>query len=252
MHAATPAFREDRPPAGPQGARGSGRRRVGFFSTFFNAHTVLRYTRGLMRAMAARDDLEVVALPLTTIPAPGRAHLESLGCVVVPVERDYRRAVAQIRALQLDVLVFADIGMEPLSGALACTDLAERQIALSGHPDTTGIRRLDGYVVCPRFEPPGYAAHYSEPTIPAAFWPLDYSATVSDPASIEKPERDWSRPALICPQSVCQDPPGHGCLLPRDPRPDPVGPALLHRHAGGPRQNHRALRRPAARRRDRR
>ncbi|WPZ34683.1 tetratricopeptide repeat protein [Thalassobaculum sp. OXR-137] len=198
LHAATPAFQEDR----PETPRSGGRLRVGVFSTFFNAHTVLRYTRGLMRAMARRDGLDVIALPTTAIPEPGRAHLESLGCSVVPVVRDYPQAVRQIRALNLDVLVFADIGMEPLSGALACTGLAPRQIALSGHPDTTGTRRLDGYVVCPRFEPAGYEQHYSEPTIPAAFWPLDYSASVSDPASIERPDRDWSRPTLICAQAV--------------------------------------------------
>ena len=198
LHAATPAFRAARPALPPR----QGRRRIGIFSTFFNAHTVLRYTRGLMRTMAAREDLEVVALPLTVIPEEGRAHLAALGVEVVPVSRAYPQAAAQIRAQQLDVLIFADIGMEPLSGALASTDLAPRQIALSGHPDTTGIRRLDGYVICPDFEPQGYAAHYSEPTIPARFWPIGYEPKISDVSALERPERDWSRPALICAQSL--------------------------------------------------
>lgn len=198
LHTATPAFQERRPDT----AAPSGSHRVGIFSTFFNAHTILRYTQGLIRAMAGRKDLEVVALPTTSLPGPAQEHLRRLGVAVHPVSRDYPQAAGQIRALALDVLVFADIGMEPLSGALAQTDLAPRQIALSGHPVTTGIRRLDGFVVCPRFEPEEFAAHYSEPVIEAEFWPLGYTATTSDPVSLAKPERDWSRPALICAQSL--------------------------------------------------
>lgn len=198
LHAATPAF-EDRRPDAP---RPAGRTRVGFFSTFFNAHTVLRYSQGLMRAMAGREDIEVVALPTDTLPASARDHLTALGATVVPVPHDYRQAVQRIRALQLDVLVFADIGMEPLSGALAGTDLAPRQIALSGHPDTTGIAGLDGYVACPRFEPADFREHYSEPLINAAFWPLDYVPSTTARASLIKPDRDWSRPALLCAQAL--------------------------------------------------
>jgi protein O-GlcNAc transferase len=198
LHAATPTFQEQRPDA----AASTGRRRVGIFSTFFNAHTILRYTRGLIQAMAARDDLEVIVLPTMSMPAPARDHLRSLGATVTPVSHDYRQAVGQIRAMGLDVLVFADVGMEPLSGALAHTDLARRQIVLSGHPVTTGIRRMDGYVVCPQFEPPGFAGHYREPLIEAPFWPLNYVGALTDPASLAEPDRDRSRPSLICAQSL--------------------------------------------------
>ncbi len=198
LDAATPAFQETRPDRPIAG----GRRRVGFFSTFFNAHTILRYTRGLMQAMAAWDDLEVVVLPTRSMPDPAQERLRSLGVAVRPVSHDYLQAVGEIRGLDLDVLVFADIGMEPLSGALAQTDLARRQVALSGHPVTTGIRRLDGYVVCPRFEPTEFASHYTEPLIEAPFWPLNYVSALSNQETLAKPERDWSRPALICAQSL--------------------------------------------------
>lgn len=198
LHAATPAFQERRPDT----SKPAGRHRVGIFSTFFNAHTVLRYTQGLIRTLAGREDIEVVALPTASLPTAAQDHLRTLGATVRPVSRDYRQAVGEIRGLALDVLIFADIGMEPLSGALAQTDLAARQIALSGHPVTTGIRRLDGYVVCPRFEPDGFAAQYTEPLIEAPFWPLGYAAATSDPAALAKPDRDWSRPALICAQSL--------------------------------------------------
>lgn len=198
LHAATPGFQDQRPGTGKSG----GRTRVGIFSTFFNAHTVLRYTQGLIRAMAGREDLELLALPTATSPAAARRHLETLGAAVAPVAGDYSRAVREIRALDLDVLIFADIGMEPLSGALAHTDLAARQIALSGHPVTTGIRRLDGYVTCPIFEPESFEAHYTEPVIRAKFWPMGYVRAVSGPESLPMPDRDSTRKVLLCAQSL--------------------------------------------------
>ena len=198
LHAATPAFHEERSEAPKSG----GGKRVGIFSTFFNAHTVLRYTQGLIRSMAGRADIELLALSPPTLPPAARGHLEKLGAKVVPVGGDYPLAVRQIRALHLDVLIFADIGMEPLSGALAHTDLAGRQIALSGHPVTTGIRRLNGYVTCPGFEPDGFPAQYTEPLIRAAFWPLGYARATSDPEALPKPDRDNTRPVLLCAQSL--------------------------------------------------
>ena len=198
LHAATPGFQDQRAGTKTSG----GRQRIGIFSTFFNAHTVLRYTQGLIRAMAAREDLELMALPAASIPAAASRHLESLGATVVPIAADYPRAVRQIRELALDVLIFADIGMEPLSGALAHTDLATRQIALSGHPVTTGIRRLDGYVICPTFEPEGFEAHYTEPVIRAEFWPMGYVREVSDLKSFPLPDRNSTHPVLLCAQSL--------------------------------------------------
>lgn len=203
LRAATPAFLEPRQAsASGEGAGQGGRARVGIFSSFFNAHTVLRYTQGLIRAMAARPDLEAIAIPTASIPPEARRHLESLGAAVAPVSSDYPRAAAQIREMRLSVLIFADIGMEPLSAALAHTDLAARRIALSGHPVTTGIRGLDGYVTSPIFEPEDCAAHYTEPLIHAPFWPLGYVRSGPDPATLPAPDRDLSRPALLCVQSL--------------------------------------------------
>lgn len=198
LRAATPAFQE---PQAPRQA-GRGRPRIGVFSTFFNAHTVLRYTRGLIRALGARDDLETFVLPTTGLPGTAMEELRRLGPVVVPVGGDYPKARAAIQALDLDVLVLADVGMEPLSGALAQSALAGRRIALSGHPVTTGIRALDGYVACPALEPEGFREHYTEPLIDTPFWPVDYQPATSDPSGLPVPDLDAETPVLLCVQSL--------------------------------------------------
>lgn len=198
LRAATPAFQAPRPDT----PRPPGRMRVGVFSTFLNNHTVLRYTEGLIRAMAARPDLETVAIPTTAIPTAARRHLEHLGAAVAPVSRHYPQAAAEIRGMHLDALVFADMGMEPLSLALAHSHLAPRRIVLAGHPVTTGIRGLDGYVTSAMLEPANYAAHYTEPLIDAPFWPLDYSRTGPGPHFLPVSDSDPSAPVLLCVQSL--------------------------------------------------
>ena len=51
--------------------------------------------------------------------------------------------LARIAALQLDVLHFPDIGMEPFSYFLGFARHARLQCAFWGHPDTTGLPHMD-------------------------------------------------------------------------------------------------------------
>jgi predicted O-linked N-acetylglucosamine transferase (SPINDLY family) len=64
--------------------------------------------------------------------------------------------------MELDVLFFQDIGMEPFSYLLASARLAKVQCVSFGHPDTTGIPAMDYYVSSDLYEPPGAEEHYSE------------------------------------------------------------------------------------------
>jgi predicted O-linked N-acetylglucosamine transferase (SPINDLY family) len=70
-----------------------------------------------------------------------------------------RRAIAD---LELDVLYYQDIGMDPGSYVLAHSRLAPVQCASFGHPDTSGIETIDYWVSSDLFETPGSEAHYSE------------------------------------------------------------------------------------------
>jgi len=72
---------------------------------------------------------------------------------------DARAAIAR---LELDILFYQDIGMEPLSYFLACARLAPVQLTSYGHPDTTGIPNLDFFVSAENYELPDAQAHYSE------------------------------------------------------------------------------------------
>lgn len=136
--------------------------RVGLVSKFFFRHSIGRTSRGLF-ARISRAGFEVTAILVSPIVEDSysefiRAHADRV--LVVPQELE--RARELIAALELDVLFYQDIGMEPFTYFLAFSRLAPVQCVSFGHPDTTGIPTVDWWVSNDLFEPEGAAAHYSE------------------------------------------------------------------------------------------
>ena len=66
-----------------------------------------------------------------------------------------------IRAAEVDVLVFPEVGMDPITYFLSYSRLAPVQVAWLGHPDTTGVRGMD-YFLGSDIEPPEAKTKYSE------------------------------------------------------------------------------------------
>jgi len=61
-----------------------------------------------------------------------------------------------------DVVIYPEIGMEPLIEKLAAMRLAPLQCTLWGHPVTTGLPTVDVFLSAAALEPAGAAAHYRE------------------------------------------------------------------------------------------
>jgi protein O-GlcNAc transferase len=142
--------------------RKGGRIRVGLLSKFFHNHSIGRTSRGLFAGFA-RAEFDVTAI----FVAPGvddefsrfiREHAER--SVVVPEDLGEARRI--VGELELDILFYQDIGMEPFSYFLAFSRLAPVQCVSFGHPDTTGIPAMDYFVSNDLYESPAAQAHYSE------------------------------------------------------------------------------------------
>lgn len=143
-------------------ARRPGRLRVGLISQFFHNHSIGRTSRGLFAQLdRARFEVTALFVPPAVDDAYARfvrAHAER--SVLVPDSlAEARRAIA---ALELDVLFYQDIGMEPFTYFLAFSQLAPVQCVSFGHPDTTGIPAMDWWISNDRYEPADAASHYSE------------------------------------------------------------------------------------------
>jgi len=136
--------------------------RIGFISRFFASHSIFSTSIGLIEKLS-RERFEVVALRIT----PSRddeatARVRAAADRTVELDPDVYRARTQIAALELDILFYQDIGMEPISYFLAFARLAPVQCVSFGHPNTTGVPTMDYFISNDLFEPPGPQAHYSE------------------------------------------------------------------------------------------
>jgi len=152
---------------------GAGRRlRVGFVSTFFYRHSVGRTTFGLLRDLP-RDEFETFVFAVNpkddTFAAAYREHAEHYASLAA----DLPRVREAIRAADLDVLLFADIGMHPFTYFLAFWRLAPLQLVTWGHSMTSGIDTVDYYVSAADVETPESDAYYTEKLLrlPGYFMP---------------------------------------------------------------------------------
>lgn len=182
------------------------RLRVGFISAFMHSHSIGKTTRGLL-AHLDRTKFEVLALHIAPyvddeISRFIKAHADK--SLVIPLDLVKAREI--IGSLQLDVLFYQDIGMEPFSYFLAFSRLAPVQCLSFGHPDTTGIPNMDWFVSSRLYEPDDGAAHYSE-----RLFMLEDCGTLAYYYRPSVPERNLSRDELglppdkhiyLCPQTL--------------------------------------------------
>jgi protein O-GlcNAc transferase len=144
------------PPARP-------RRRIGFYSRFIYKHSVAVSFAKLIEAMTALDVFDIY---LISDASPDAYDIKSVYPTLhercVTVRRDLDAARESIAKLELDALIYLDIGMDPLSYQLAFARLAKTQAVMGGHPVTTGIPTVDFFFSAEGLEAPDAQEHYSE------------------------------------------------------------------------------------------
>jgi predicted O-linked N-acetylglucosamine transferase (SPINDLY family) len=201
------------------------RLRVGFASRFLRRHSVGRAYGGLFAALDA-ERFEKCAIFIGDSPddeisqAVGRAAARA---TIVPADLD--RAQAAISALELDVLFYPDIGIDPFAYFLAYSRLARVQCTSFGHPDTSGLPSIDWFVTGELVEREGAGEDYSERLAalrgvgsPVYYAPPPLPPERPDRASLGLPEGRL----YACPQSLFKLAPGcdalFAALLARDPQ----------------------------------
>eukprot|EP00750_Incisomonas_marina_P022806 INCI4996.10.p1 GENE.INCI4996.10~~INCI4996.10.p1 ORF type:complete len:1172 (+),score=222.90 INCI4996.10:105-3620(+) len=150
--------------AGRGSSGGSGNRIfVGFVSRFFYRHSILK----LMEGMIARLPRSRFYVVIFVVAPPSDAEIHHLRLVadeVVPLPQDLASCRERIQAWSLDVLVYPEIGMDPVAFFLAFARLAPVQAVWWGHPDTTGIPTID-YFISSDVEVPEAQNFYTEKLI---------------------------------------------------------------------------------------
>lgn len=118
-----------------------------------------------------------------------------------PRPQNLHEAVARIRDIRPHIIVYPEVGMDPMTLKLASMRLAPAQMAAWGHPETTGLPTMDYYLSAELFEPEDGQEAYSErlvrlPGLGSCYRPLTVPAT-----EIDLPTLGLSPhlPMLLCP-----------------------------------------------------
>jgi len=135
--------------------------RIGFASKFLRDHSIGDLTKGLIHQLSRRDFHVTVFLAGDSADetvSSLRQHADE--CIALPEDVPLARQI--IADADLDVLVYPEIGMDPLCHALAFARLAPVQCALWGHPVTTGIPTINHFISSALIEPADAGEDYTE------------------------------------------------------------------------------------------
>jgi predicted O-linked N-acetylglucosamine transferase (SPINDLY family) len=200
-----------------EGARSPGPIRVGIVSRYFREHSVWS---ALMKGWFRQLDRERFALAAFCLgPKQNEETLYACSHAARFEQgtRGLRQWVKTILDAQPDVLIYPEIGMDPMTVKLASLRLAPVQVAAWGHPETTGLPTMDYYLSAEMFEPTGAQDHYSErlvalPHLGCFVEPSNVEAAVPNAGAWSIDEHD---PLLLCPGAPFKYAPEHDGVFPQ-------------------------------------
>ncbi len=177
--------------------------KIGFLSVNFRRHSVGRLMRGLI-AEISKESFEVIVITSHGQRDLIARDIQGNADRVVFLPSDTKEAQQAVAAEELDILFYADLGMDIRTYFLAFARLAPFQCVTWGHPDTTGIANIDCFISSELIEPPGAESHYSEmlhclKSLPTRYYPVEIPSDMS-------PREDFGfaegETLYLCPQSA--------------------------------------------------
>jgi predicted O-linked N-acetylglucosamine transferase (SPINDLY family) len=135
--------------------------RIGYLSAHLMAHSAAAWARGWMREHD-RQQFEIYGYHIGQATDFITQEFHDLSDHFRHLPGDLGRIAQQVRADQLDILIFTDIGMDARTTQLAGLRLAPVQCTAWGHPVTSGLPTIDYYLSSDLMEPDHAQQHYSE------------------------------------------------------------------------------------------
>jgi predicted O-linked N-acetylglucosamine transferase (SPINDLY family) len=219
-----------------------GRIRVGFVSPYLHVHSVARFFASWITDLD-RSRFETCVWHCGSVSDEWTAEIAA-------ASDHFEHASAslgeRIRAARLDVLIFLDIGMDPRMQVLAAMRLAPRQYATFGHPVTSGLSTLDGFLSAELLEDEGSERQYSESLVrlPGLGIRMRRRVPPGDAAWLRQLAGD--RPVLLCLQNLIKLQPPFDAVLARCIRETGAMLVLFEFSAGQSEQFGRRLKRAFA------
>ena len=135
--------------------------RVGYFSAYFRAHTIAMLTSGWLKN-CDHERFEIYSYHIGNQTDLITEQIQSYSDGFHHIYGSLEAICQQVVADKLHILVFTDIGMDPLTTQIAGLRLAPIQCMAWGHPITSGLPTIDYFLSSDLMEPENAQAHYSE------------------------------------------------------------------------------------------
>lgn len=144
----------------------AGKVRIGFLSKYVYKHSVATSFSLVVERLSELTNFEVFLISTTDHQNNDvKAIYPNFKGAFATIPEHLFGAQTGVATLGLDVLIYLDLGMDPLSFLLAFARLAPIQCVMGGHPVTTGIPNVDYFLSADLAEPESADAHYSEKLI---------------------------------------------------------------------------------------
>lgn len=144
------------------------RPKIGYVSAYFRHHTVGKLMLGWLKYRDPKK-CEIYCYYLHPYPEEPDSYTKQYQCYSDHFfhfwNLSFEEICEKIIQEKIDILVFLDVGMTPISVQLASLRLAPIQCVTWGHPITTGSPTIDYFLSSELMEPENGNEHYSETLI---------------------------------------------------------------------------------------
>ena len=195
----------------------SAKLRVGFVSGYFRRHSVWKIPLKGWVQYLDRNKFELFGYhtsPLRDEETDVAAASFSKFIQGPLSTEDWAEVISRDR---LHVLIYPELGMDPMALRLACLRLAPVQVNSLGHPDSSGLPTVDYYLSSDLMEPENAQDHYTEkivrlPNLSVYYEPLEFGLKVVNTREIGVGDDDTM---FWCCQSLFKYLPQHDDIFPR-------------------------------------
>jgi len=180
-----------------------GRIHLGIVSAHFSNHPVWHaITKGLL-VNIDKAKFEIHLFDLGKSEDDETALAKKNGASYTCGRHDLKQWSRNILEMNIEILLFPEIGMDPLTREIASLRLAPIQIASWGHPETTGLKTIDYFLSAENLEPENAQQNYSEklvllPNLGTYFEPSNIQASN---LNLKELGINGAIPILLCPGS---------------------------------------------------
>lgn len=181
----------------------NGKIRVGYVSNYLCNYSGSLWLTGWVR-YANREDFELYFYHTGNVADKITEFFRNSG-KFYHIPGNLEQLGQQIRADNLHILVFPEIGMDPPTLRLAGLRLAPVQCTAWGHPVTSGIPTIDYFLSSELMEPENAQEHYSEKLILLPNIGVAYPRPLDIP-ELEKTRTDYDLPEDAVIYLCCQAP----------------------------------------------